>query len=324
MLRKAIKYALITICVLLVLTALALWQRHSLILMLLGSGDEPELLENVADVPNGEWVDDYYVVVAIDEKTFAIAEPRYWQRNFNYLIVGDERAALFDAGAGHRDIGPAVAELTDLPVTFIPSHFHFDHVSGQLNFDRVAVVDLPHLREQASADRLTLTWEQHLGSAEGIEEPSLEVDEWIEPNSEIDLGARTLRLLYTPGHTDDSISLLDEQKAYVFTGDFLYPGPLGAIFPNSGMGDYLQAAQNLVEQAPADSTIFGAHRMEDGGVPSMPMRHVKDLRDGLRRIQLGEQEGSGFYPRVYVVNDQLEIWADPKFLQRWTPSYPAE
>ncbi len=323
-LRRFGKAALIVFGVVLILTGLALWQRHSLLLLLLGTGEEPELLENVADVPGGEWFDDYFVIVALDANTFAIAEPRYWQRNFNYLIVGSERAVLFDAGAGHREIGPVVDHLTTLPVTFIPSHFHFDHVGNDISFDHVAVIDLPHLREQSDGNRLTLTWEQYLGAAEGLEQPVLEIDEWLPPNSDIDLGNRTLRLLYTPGHTDDSISLLDQQGGYLFTGDFLYPGPLAAIFPNSGMGDYLQATETIIAQAPPDSTLFGAHRMEDGGVPSLEMAHVRDLRDSLQRIRSGEQSGSGLYPRVYVVNDTLEIWADPAFLQRWELTYPED
>jgi len=50
------------------------------------------------------WFDDYYTVQAIDEKTFAIGEPRYFQKNFNYLIVGESRAIVFDAGTGQRAI----------------------------------------------------------------------------------------------------------------------------------------------------------------------------------------------------------------------------
>ena len=53
------------------------------------------------------WHDDYFTVMAIDPDTFAIGEPRYWQQNFNYLIVGETRAILFDAGPGVRDILPA-------------------------------------------------------------------------------------------------------------------------------------------------------------------------------------------------------------------------
>ena len=79
--------------------------------------------------PHARWVDDYYTVEELGERSFAIGEPRYWQQNFSYLIVGSERALVFDAGPGVRDIRPIAESLTDLPITFVPSHLHLDHLA---------------------------------------------------------------------------------------------------------------------------------------------------------------------------------------------------
>ena len=85
------------------------------------------------------WFDDYFTLESIDSQTIAIGEPRYWQQNYSYLILGQSRAILFDSGPGLRDIKPAVASLTTLPVTVVSSHFHFDHVGNHTKFDQIAL-----------------------------------------------------------------------------------------------------------------------------------------------------------------------------------------
>ena len=66
--------------------------------------EELRLLEPKDEGDEVRWFDDYYTIQKIDERTFAIGEPRYYQLNFNYLIIGDTRAVIFDAGTGQRDI----------------------------------------------------------------------------------------------------------------------------------------------------------------------------------------------------------------------------
>lgn len=296
---------------------LAVSQRHRLMLAQLGDGATPALLEPVDESPASYWYDDYFLVEALDSRTIAIGEPRYYQQNFSYLILGSERAVLFDAGPGLRDIRGVAESLTELPITFIPSHFHYDHVGNSVTFDEVAVVDLPYLRRRAVANRLQLTWPEHLGSAEGIAAPALDVDQWLPVDSVVSLGERDLRVLYTPGHTDDSISLLDLGNGMLFSGDFIYPGPLYAFLPNSSMGDYLQASDAVLAAAPASADLFGAHRDTAPGVPRLGTRDVRDLRATLLAIRAGDAVGSGVFPRVYRVNDRIQLVAEPRWLQDW-------
>ncbi len=281
-------------------------------------GEPPPLLAQPDEISLGSyWYDDYFLVEPIDSRTFAIAEPRYAQLNYSYLLLGNESAILFDAGPGVRDIRPVTHSLTDLPITFIPSHFHYDHIGNDITFERVAVIDLPFLRERAESNRLPLTWQEHLGSGEGFETPVLEVDQWIEPGSVIDLGERQLQLVYTPGHTTDSVSLFDVGTGALFSGDFIYPGNLYAFLPTSHMGDYLKGTESVIELGLDDSLIYGAHRGPEPVMPVLDFDDVLDLRTALNGIKNRELEGSGNYPVRYPVNDQLTILAEPRWLQSW-------
>ncbi len=287
------------------------------ILAMTGSGEPPPLLEKADEGPLTRWHDDYFTIQEIASQTFAIGEPRYWQQNYNYLIVGDERALLFDAGPGIRDVRRVAEALTDKPIVFLPSHFHYDHVGNRITFNEIAVVDLPYIRDRAIGNRLKITRYEHLGAFEGFAAPTWDVDLWWPVGADIDLGQRSLTLLHTPGHTYDSISLWDKDNRIVFSGDYLYPGELYVYLPNSRMGDYLSTSQSLLSSLPADIVFFGAHRAEPPGAPALTSVDLSDLNLSLENIKNRTATGEGSYPQVFRVNDRLAIRAEPRWLQDW-------
>jgi hydroxyacylglutathione hydrolase len=312
---------IVTVILFLLLTV-TVSNRHWLMLQMLGFVDVPLLIDKQEEGPDVSWHDDYYTLQWLDSRTVAIGEPLYYQQNINYLIIGDERAVLFDAGSGLREILTVVKQLTDKPITFVPSHFHYDHLGDGLPFDNIAIVDLPHISSRVVDNQLSLHWHEHLGSAEGYSTPAFEVSEWLHPGESIDLGNRKLMVLYTPGHSNDSISLYDPVANFLFAGDFIYQGDLFAFLPNSSLGDYEQGASNVLATITADTSVFGAHRLRPPGTPELNIKHVKDLKLALDRIRSGSLEGEGFYPVTYPVDDDMKLLAEPRFLRRWEVSYP--
>lgn len=314
----------IALPVLLLVGLLAAWAFHERRVLVMhafmaeGTGAPPPLLAAEDEGPDVRWLGDYFTVEQVARDTFAIGEPRYAQQNYNYLIVGDERALLFDAGPGIRDVRSIAESLTDRPIVFLPSHFHYDHVGNEISFDEIAVVDLPHIRNRVGADGLlTLLPMEHLGKAEGMAAPTWQVDHWWPPGSEIELGGRTLTLIYTPGHTTDSVSLLDTANRVLFSGDYLYPGDLYGFLPNSSMADYHATALTLLGSLAPDTVLLGAHRVSPPGAPRLSYQDVEDLEAGLRRIRDGEVEGQGGYPQAFPINERLSMLAEPRWLQRW-------
>lgn len=287
-------------------------------LMAFNEGGEPPALNDAMDEgPGARWHDDYFTVHVISDNTFAIGEPRYPYQNYSYLLVGDMRALLFDGGPGMRDIRAVAESLTDKPITFLPSHLHFDHVANDISFERVALLDVEPVRSRADGNSFTPSDRQHLGFMEGRDSPTWQVDEWIAPGSDYDLGGRSVKVYYTPGHTTDSVSIYDRENAIVFSGDYLYPGELWAFTPTSSMGDYLRTAGPLLKELPDNIVFLGAHREAPPGVPTLKYEDLRDLEHALQRLQDDALDGEGSWPVAYPVNDNVVLMAEPRWLQDW-------
>jgi hydroxyacylglutathione hydrolase len=299
------------------LGAAALQYRFELAVAMLSSDSPPPLLEKRELSATEKWFDDYYTIDSIDERTHVIGEPRASGPVFSYLIEGRDRAILFDIGYPSANILPVIESLTDKPVLALPSHLHYDHVGNLERFDDIALLDTPQRRMQMEGDIFSPTHTQYLGSAEGHEIPRWKITKWLSDGETIDLGDRTVRVVFTPGHTDESISLWDEANGQFFTGDYIYEGPLYAFLPNSSLTDYLKVAENLLLMLPAETKLYTAHRMNMTGTPVLEMRDIVALRDMLEAVRDGEATGSGFFPTRYSVNERIDLDADIPWYQDW-------
>jgi hydroxyacylglutathione hydrolase len=258
----------------------------------------------------GRMVDDYWAVQDIDANTYALGEPRYYQVNYAYLIVGGRRALLFDAGSGTRDITGVITNLTHLPVTVMPSHLHFDHTGGIAPFTSVAMIDLPDTRADVTNGRFTPSRYEYLGMIDGLVPPTFRVTEWLKPGTTIDLGGRVLRILHVPGHTHSSVALYDAGTHQLFAGDFIYPTTLYAFLPGASLAEYRTTTRELLATLPPDTKIWTAHCCRTGERTSAPWLTMTDLRDldvALSAIQSAESHSIGFFPRRFPVNRQMTL-----------------
>ena len=260
----------------------------------------------------GRMVDEYWAVQPIDANTAAIGEPRYYQQNYAYLIVGEHRALLFDAGSGTRDnIIGIVASLTRLPVTVLASHLHFDHTGGIKPFTSIAMIDLPETRADVTNGQFTPGRYEFHGMRDGLKPPTFTVTEWLKPGATIDLGGRMLTVLSVPGHTATSVALFDPASHQLFSGDYIYPTTLYAFLPGSSLSAYRATTKRLLEALPADTKIWTAHCCrvnEKISAPWLTMTDLRDLDTALAAIDSGQAHSSGFFPRRFPVNDQMTIF----------------
>lgn len=305
---------------LLILAALALWRLPELYALHWSfAAGQPGMAEGAQTlVAPLAWSDDYYAVADLGAGDFAIAEPRYGQCNVSYLLAGSERALLFDSGPGVRDLRPLARKLTRLPILALPSHLHFDHVGNLGRFDELLLRDLPALRAQAHDGELRLGREQFLGFVEGFARPTLRVTRWVPPGAAIDLGGRRLTMLSVPGHTPDSVVILDRDRNHLYAGDFIYPSSIYAQLPGADLAVYAASARRLLELLDASTSVFGAHGCDKLPLVDLPLLHRDDVADLAAALDRASQAGFGAwdgFPRRLPVNARMVLLAKYPWMQ---------
>lgn len=80
--------------------------------------------------------DTWFHVQELKPGVHPIAEPDHVN---SFLIEGRDCAVLFDTGLGIGNNREAVERITNLPVSVVNSHHHFDHLGGIHLFDDIRI-----------------------------------------------------------------------------------------------------------------------------------------------------------------------------------------
>jgi glyoxylase-like metal-dependent hydrolase (beta-lactamase superfamily II) len=241
--------------------------------------------------------DDWFEVYRVGDGVLAIYEPKQWQEVISYLILGQERALLFDTGMGISAIGRVVKALTDKPVAVLNSHTHPDHVGGNAEFDVIYAMDTDFTRERARGLDNAAVKEEVASEALCAPLPAgvtpdtymtrpFTISETIGDGRSIDLGNRTLEVLHIPGHTPDAIALLDRAAGYVWTGDSFYEGPIWLFWAGTDLEAYGRSVERLAGLVPALTRVFPAHN-----TPVAEPARLTELRDAFRGALDGSLAG---------------------------------
>jgi glyoxylase-like metal-dependent hydrolase (beta-lactamase superfamily II) len=237
--------------------------------------------------------DAWFAVYKVAANTYAIYEPHQSEEVISYLILGQQKALLFDTGMGISDIKKVVRELTRLPVIVLNSHTHNDHVGGNWEFSTIYSVETPFTEHNAKGSREDAQEEIQPGEICGQLPPTFDpqtyrtrpwnITRYIHDHDAIDLGGRTIEVIATPGHTPDAISLYDRANELLFTGDTYYPAPIWLYRPETDLDAYANSIQRLANLAPHVKVVLGAHN-----VPVAPPSVLTDLVQAFANLRAGK------------------------------------
>lgn len=236
---------------------------------------------------------DWFEVYRMRPGVFAIYEPRQYQEVISYLVLGSRRAALIDTGMGIAAIHEITARLTTLPVVVVNTHTHPDHIGGNAEFRDILGMDTAFSKKNAAgmpdAAKSALAAGRLCGPLpEGVTEATYAVRPFkitgtVREGSRIDLGGRELEVVTTPGHTPDSLCLLDRGNRLLFTGDTFYLGPLYLYSPETNFAYYVKSVAKLAQLVPHLDLVLPAHN-----VPAAEPAYLTKLASAARQVQSGK------------------------------------
>ncbi len=172
-----------------------------------------------------------------------------YDHNFSYFVVDQETRQAFVVDPGDVPHLLSVIEVEDLIIKgLIITHSHFDHVSGVKEMvERFGVPVYVHKNAR--------------GKLEAVDEQMV----YLEDGDKLHIGKIQLKVIYTPGHSDDSVCYLieaennDSGKSELLTGDTVFVEGCGrADLVNSNVADLYTSLQKLKE-LPADTLVYPGH-----------------------------------------------------------------
>lgn len=218
-----------------------------------------------------EQPDEWFQVYRLTGDVYAIYEDGQFEEVISYLVLGEEAAALIDTGNGIGDIKALVEGLTSLPVTVVNTHTHGDHVGGNHQFERVQVFDHDYSRERARRGRSReemgnylegeMVWKPfppYFNPQEWSIKP-FKVSRWLRDGDKVELGGRTLEVYHVPGHSPDSVCILDRGEGVLWSGDSFYPAPIYVYGEGTSLEEFVASFKRMVDLAPHYDWVMPSH-----------------------------------------------------------------
>lgn len=144
----------------------------------------------------------------IDEHTWVGTGHMMYNESL-YLVEGTSRAVLIDAGTNITDLDKIVTSITDKPVMVVVTHVHPDHTGSSINY-------FPEIfMNAADTVLIPIFMPDYKGKVSYLKDGEI-----------IDLGSRTLEVVFTPAHTAGSTTFVDKVAGYGFSGDSFGSGNL--------------------------------------------------------------------------------------------------
>lgn len=178
----------------------------------------------------------------------------------NCSIFGDEQsheAIVVDPGDNIDEILAILGKHALRVKEIVITHAHIDHIGGAAKLKAATGAPvLMNANDQELYDHLDVQ-----ASWLGMEPPTrTAIDESARDGDVLTLGPAEFRVLYTPGHTQGSISLWVPAENKLIAGDTLFRDSIGRTdLPGGNPRQILRSIEDKLLQLPEETVVVPGH-----------------------------------------------------------------
>lgn len=223
------------------------------------------------------------------------------------LVLGKEKALLFDMGCGADDMKEAVRTVTDLPLLVIASHGHYDHIGGSYQFDRVYLSEKDKgILEEYDNDILN-RWVQEIAGKDDNDKISFGYPDWpqIKPLDfqQFDLGDMLCQVISLSGHTKGSVGVFIPALKLLLSGDALTPIMCLIFFNHGTLGEQYETLKRVEK---LDFTDYLTSHHEKAFPKSLIQRMLTCIENSKKGRQYAYQYPYPPYSKGFFYLDSME------------------
>ncbi len=176
-----------------------------------------------------------------------------------YIDEQTKHGFLIDPGAEADKILKKIKDNQWVIEKILITHGHFDHIGAVQKIHQE--LKIPYLAHQNGKDYLPNV-SYNLSSYFGTE-IKLNDAEYLTEGDEITLQANPdikLKVIYTPGHTQDSVIYYDVNNNTAFVGDTIFKNSVGRTdLPGGNTQQLYQSIENKIFTLPDETILYSGH-----------------------------------------------------------------
>ena len=176
-----------------------------------------------------------------------------------YIDETSHHGFLIDPAAEPEKLLQIIKDNNWIIEKMLITHGHFDHIGAVETLHKQ--LNIPYFIHENGKEYLTnpaLNLSSYFGNS-----ISLNQAEFLKENDIVTLEADPhvkLKVIHTPGHTQDSVIYYDEQNNLAFVGDTIFKASIGRTdFPGGNTQQLKNSIENKVFSLPDDTALYSGH-----------------------------------------------------------------